>query len=185
MNLLDEAILFATKAHEGMTRKLGNTPYILHPLEVAAIANTMTNDFEILAAAVLHDVVEDAGISLETIEEQFGHRVYLLVKSETEDKRADQPASDTWQIRKEESLKDLKETRDEGVKILWLSDKLANLRSYARSYEEEGASFWNRFNQNDPAMQEWYYSRIADYTSSLAEYSAYQEYCSLLQSIFH
>lgn len=184
MNLLDQAILFATKAHEGMTRKLGNTPYILHPLEVASIANTMSNDLDILAAAVLHDVVEDAGVSLKELEEQFGHRVYLLVKSETEDKRADQPAADTWQIRKEESLKDLKDATDLGVKILWLSDKLANLRSYQRSFQEEGPALWNRFHQSDPAMQEWYYKKIASYTSELATYPAYQEYISLVNSLF-
>ena len=60
-------------------------------MEAAVIVSTMTDDQEVIAAAALHDVVEDAGITMETIEEQFGTRVRKLVESETEDKRADRP----------------------------------------------------------------------------------------------
>ncbi len=184
MDLLDQAIYFATEKHAGMTRKLSYSPYILHPMEVASIASTISNNQELLAAAVLHDVVEDAGVSLEEIQEKFGPRVYELVKSETEDKRQDRPPEDTWQIRKKESLQDLKQTTDRDIKILWLSDKLANLRSYARSYRAEGDALWSHFNQKDPAMQQWYYERIAEYTSQLEDTDAYQEYLQLLHEIF-
>ena len=61
-----------------------------------------------ICAALLHDVVEDAEISIEEVEEKFGKRVRELVESETEDKRADLPPSKTWRIRKEESLMFLK-----------------------------------------------------------------------------
>ena len=57
MTLLDEAIRFAVQAHSGQPRKGTNMPYILHPLEAAAIVATMTDDLEIIAAAVLHDLV--------------------------------------------------------------------------------------------------------------------------------
>ena len=56
--LIDRAICFATKAHEGIVRKGSDLPYIIHPLEAMAIVATMTNDQEMLAAAILHDVVE-------------------------------------------------------------------------------------------------------------------------------
>ena len=59
MNVFDKAIEFAVKAHGGMFRKGGSIPYIVHPLEVAASAVGFTDDPEILAAAVLHDTVED------------------------------------------------------------------------------------------------------------------------------
>ena len=65
--LLNRAILFAVRAHDGQRRKGGNIPYILHPLEAAAIAATLTEDEEVLAAAVLHDVVEDTGTPLAAI----------------------------------------------------------------------------------------------------------------------
>ena len=108
MELVSEAIVFAAQAHDGMRRKKSRSPYILHPMEAAVIVGTMTDDQHLIAAAALHDVVEDAGIDMEQIEEKFGKRVRELVASETEDKRADLPPESTWRIRKEESLEVLK-----------------------------------------------------------------------------
>ena len=110
MDIFDKAVIFAVKAHSGALRKGTGTPYILHPLEVAAIAGTLTKDPEILAACVLHDTVEDTKTTMEDIVSAFGERVAKLVASETEDKRGDMPPSDSWQIRKEESLRELKES---------------------------------------------------------------------------
>lgn len=101
MELVSEAIIFATKAHDGMRRKKSEQPYILHPVEAAAIAGSITTNQEIIAAAALHDVVEDAGIAIEEIRESFGERVAELVLSETENKREKLPAEETWEIRKE------------------------------------------------------------------------------------
>ena len=110
MELVSEAIAFAVKAHDGMRRKKSEAPYILHPMEAAVIVGTMTDDQNLIAAAALHDVVEDANITIREIEEKFGNRVRELVESETEDKRADLPPESTWRIRKEESLAVLKNT---------------------------------------------------------------------------
>ena len=85
MELVSEAIAFAVKAHDGMRRKKSGSPYILHPMEAAVIVGSMTDDQALIAAAVLHDVVEDAGIAMEEIEERFGKRVRELVECETED----------------------------------------------------------------------------------------------------
>ena len=58
-SILDKAIVFAVKAHQGAERKGKGYPYIVHPMEAVSIAATMTNDQELLAAAALHDTVED------------------------------------------------------------------------------------------------------------------------------
>ena len=79
--ILDKAIIFAVNAHRGQFRKGSDTPYILHPMEAAAIVGTMTADDEVLAAAVLHDTVEDTGTTIEQIREQFGERVAALVSA--------------------------------------------------------------------------------------------------------
>lgn len=86
INVLDRAICMAVRAHAGMQRKKDGSPYILHPMEVAVIAGTLTQDPEVLAAAVLHDTVEDAGVTLEEIGAACGERVARLVASETEEK---------------------------------------------------------------------------------------------------
>ena len=184
MNVLEEAILFATEAHGGQMRKLANTPYILHPLEVAAIISTLTDDLNTMAAGVLHDTVEDCDVDPKVIKEKFGARVSALVQSETEDKMSTRPAAETWMERKEESLLMLGLTKDKDVKILWLADKLSNIRSFYREYQKKGDAIWLALNQKDPKMQAWYYRTIARYLSEFSETAAYQEYIRLVEGIF-
>ena len=88
MTKLDHAIKFATDAHAGQKRKMTNTPYILHPLEAAAIVASITTDEDVICAAVLHDTVEDTDVKAETIRSEFGDRVAELVSAETENKRS-------------------------------------------------------------------------------------------------
>ena len=184
MELVSEAIAFAVKAHDGMRRKKSEAPYILHPMEAAVIVGTMTDDQNLIAAAALHDVVEDANITIDEIEEKFGKRVRELVESETEDKRADLPPESTWRIRKEESLAVLKNTEDIGVLMVWLGDKLANMRAIYRDFKAEGVSMWQRFNQKDPDEQAWYYRSIVKLTERLSDTSAWLEYKVLTELVF-
>ena len=184
MELVSEAIAFAVKAHDGMRRKKSEAPYILHPMEAAVIVGTMTDDQNLIAAAALHDVVEDANITIDEIEEKFGKRVRELVESETEDKRADLPPESTWRIRKEESLAVLKNTEDIGVLMVWLGDKLANMRAIYRDFKAEGVSMWQRFNQKDVNQQAWYYRSIIKLTERLAYTSAWLEYKTLTEFVF-
>ena len=184
MELVSEAVAFAVKAHDGMRRKKSESPYILHPMEAAVIVGTMTDDQNLIAAAALHDVVEDAGVTIEEVEERFGKRVRELVESETEDKRADLPPEDTWRIRKEESLEVLSKTEDVGVLMVWLGDKLANMRSIYRDFKVEGVAMWKRFNQSDANQQAWYYRSIVELTKRLSHTSAWLEYKTLTELVF-
>ena len=184
MELVSEAIAFAVQVHDGMRRKKSEAPYILHPMEAAVIVGTMTDDQNLIAAAALHDVVEDAGITIEEIEKKFGARVRELVASETEDKRADLPPTDTWRIRKEESLAVLENTNDIGVLMVWLGDKLANMRSIYRDWKVEGDAMWQRFNQKNVSEQAWYYRAIVKLTERLSDTSAWLEYKTLTELVF-
>ena len=184
MNVLEEAILFATQAHGGQMRKLSNTPYILHPVEVAAIISTITGDLDTMAAGVLHDTIEDCNVDPRVIKEKFGARVSALVQSETEDKLSDRPAAETWQERKEESLLMLRYTKDRDVRILWLADKLSNMRSFYREYIKHGDAVWQGLNQKDPAKQAWYYRTIVKNLYELKDTTAYAELNYLIEEIF-
>lgn len=184
MTLLENAILFAVKAHEGMLRKDKRTPYILHPLEAASICGTLTSDEQVLAASVLHDTVEDTAVTAEEILARFGERVAMLVASETEEPFSHLAPEASWQLRKESSLKALREARDPGVKILWLGDKLSNMRSFYRQWQAEGEAMWRHYHQKDPAAQAWYYRSIARALSDLQDSAAWQEYQHLVESIF-
>ena len=104
--------------------------------------------------------------------------------SETEDKRAELPPESTWRLRKEESLNDLAACNDTAVLMLWLGDKLSNMRSFCRIWKTEGDSMWQSFNQKDKNQQKWYYTKIAELTSELSEFSAWQEYNELVKIVF-
>ena len=184
MEIVSEAIIFAVKAHDGMRRKKSESPYILHPMEAAVIVGTMTDDQNLIAAALLHDVVEDADISIEEIEEKFGRRVRELVEFETENKRADLPPESTWRVRKEESLTVLKNTDDIDVMMVWIGDKLANMRSIYRLFKAEGVAMWQQFNQKDANEQAWYYRSIVELTRALSDTSAWIEYKTLTELVF-
>lgn len=184
MELISEAVSFAAKVHNGMYRKQSKIPYIMHPLEAAVIVSTMTDDQHIISAAVLHDVVEDTNVTIGEIEEKFGKRVALLVASETEDKREHLSPQETWRIRKEESLKVLQNTDDIAVLMVWLGDKLANMRSIYRDWMQFGDDIWQKFNQKDPDQHRWYYTSVADLTQKLKDYPAWQEYETLVERVF-
>jgi (p)ppGpp synthase/HD superfamily hydrolase len=86
---LERAILFAVKAHKGQRRKGDGRPYIMHPVSVMNLLyNTKEsrNLFLLASAAVLHDTVEDCGVSLKKIAKKFGYHVAALVGELTLDK---------------------------------------------------------------------------------------------------
>ena len=179
--LLSRAVAFAARAHDGQVRKGGTLPYIVHPMEAAAIAATMTDDGEVLSAAVLHDVAEDCGVTAEELRQRFGPRVAALVLSVSEEKYAD--AAGTWRLRKQRAVERLR-TAERETLILALSDKLSNLRSLDRDLRAEGAAVWRRFNQTDPAMHKWYYTAMGEALKPLKQTDAYREYRTLLDRVF-
>lgn len=183
MNIVERAIIFAAQAHSGQTRKDGFTPFILHPAEVASIAAAMTSDNELIAACLLHDVVEDTDATVEDIRREFGDKVASLVEGDTEDDAEGVPRVESWYTRKEKSLKHLMNS-DRDVKILWLSDKLSNMRSLYRMYRAEGDDMWKHFNQQDKNVQKWYYHAIADLLAELDNTAAYEEFVARMNIVF-
>lgn len=181
--IFERAVIFAVNAHSGMTRKGSRTPYILHPLEAAVIASTLTEDEEVLAACVLHDTLEDTPVAAEELRGDFGERVASLVLSDSENKRETLPAADTWETRKRETLDALSSAGLE-EQILVLADKLSNLRAIYRAFLEKGDALWLVFNQKDKGRQEWYYRGIAEKLTLLRDSPAYREYISLLDLVF-
>lgn len=175
--MVGEAATFAGKAHKGVFRKGTDIPYITHPLEAAVIVSAFTDDEEMIAAALLHDVVEDAGVTKGELEQKFGLRVAGLVMDESEDKKK------TWQERKGYTVRHLC-TASREIKILALGDKLSNMRCTARDYLIVGDAIWQRFNEKDKKKQAWYYWGIAHALKELEEHIYYQEYVLLCKEVF-
>ncbi len=177
--MVEKAIQFAAEAHKGQKRKGISIPYILHPMEVAVILAEMTSDEEVIAAAMLHDTLEDCKeVTKEILRDEFGERIVSLIEAESEDK------SKTWMERKQATISHLqRETRTE-VKMIALADKLSNLRSMARDYERLGEDIFQCFNQKDPNKIAWYYKGIRDVLEELKDTKQYREYCKLIGKLF-
>ena len=175
--MVKKAAEFAEKAHRGAVRKGTSIPYITHPLDTAVITSMMTEDEEVISAALLHDTIEDAHVTYEELREQFGSRIADLVREESEDK------SKSWQERKAHTLEHLKGA-DLDVKILVLSDKLSNMRNTARDYLLLGEHIWQRFNVKEKERHAWYYNSMIKLLEELCDYPQYQEYVKLCRMVF-
>ena len=177
--MIEKAIAFATQAHKGQFRKGTTRPYIIHPLEVGNIVATMTDDEEVISAAILHDTIEDCeGVNESMICAEFSERVAHLVVQESEDK------SKTWLERKGFTIEHLKHAPRE-VQMIGLADKLSNMRDIDRDYPECGEELWNRFRMKDKKMIGWYYKGIlSSLQESLEAVPAFREYRQLVEKHF-
>ena len=177
--VINKATAFATQAHEGQLRKGTKRPFIMHPLEVGRIVATMTEDEEVVCAAILHDTIEDCKqVNEAVICSEFGVRVASLVSQESEDK------SKTWMERKSQTIEHLKDAPVE-VKMIALADKLSNMRDIDRDYPECGEELWNRFRMKDKKIIGWYYKSIRDVLAdSMKDQIAFKEYCDLVEKNF-
>lgn len=182
--MIDKAITFAALAHKDMVRKGTGQPYIFHPLEVLSLVSLMSDDDEVLCAAILHDTVEDTPVSIEDIKSEFSERVAKLVSSETEDKRGQVNKAGTWVDRKKETIETVKKLDDIGAKMVCLADKVSNLRSFHLLQLQDGEKLWDLFNMKDPKMHYWYYDELRKALSDLKDYAVYKEYEFLIDVIF-
>ena len=182
-SLLDKAIIFAVKAHAGTERRGKGFPYIVHPMEAVEIVATMTADQELLAAAALHDVVEDTDVTVEDIRAAFGDRIAELVASESDTFEDGVSEEDSWHTRKKAAIERLaRAPRD--AKMVALGDKLSNMRAIARDYAVKGDSFWSIFHTKNPADHEWHYRGLADSLRDLQDTFAFKEFENLIDQVW-
>lgn len=181
--MINKAIAFATEAHKGTLRKGSKLPYILHPLETGVIVSTMTNDETVIAAAILHDVLEDTEVTYAKLKQEFG-KAADYVQSESENKRRDLPPESTWKIRKQETIAHLKQETRREIKMIALADKLSNIRSLYHDYQKLGDELWQRFHEKRKSEQGWYYKELVEALSDLDDTLAWHEYRNLVEAVF-
>lgn len=182
--LLDKAIVFAVKAHANTERRGKGFPYIVHPMEAVEIVATMTPDQELLAAAALHDTVEDTDVTANDLRAEFGNRVASIVVSESDEFDAGVSEEDSWRGRKQAAIDRLANAPLES-KMVALGDKLSNMRAISRDYAEIGDALWGRFHApGGKADHEWHYRGLAASLGELSQYAAYQEFVGLIDQVF-
>jgi len=186
-DLLDRAIIFAVNAHHNTERRGKGFPYIVHPMEAVEIVATITPDQELMAAAALHDVVEDTDITIDKIRASFGDRIADLVHAESDQVNGalfnGENEEETWHARKQAAI-DRLAAAPRDAKIVAMGDKLSNMRAIARDYKLKGDALWNIFHVKDKASHEWHYRGLAASLSELSDTFAYQEFVRLINEVF-
>jgi len=182
-DLLDRAIIFAVKAHAGTERRGKGFPYIVHPMEAMEIVATMTADQELLAAAALHDTIEDTSVTLEDLKTHFGARVAHLVQEESDQMPEGLSEAESWMARKQAGIDRLaRASRD--AKMVALGDKLSNMRAIARDYAAKGDALWSLFHDSNPEHHAWRYRSLAHALLELEGTAAFQEFETLINQVF-
>jgi len=163
MSIVSQALLFATQHHQHQHRKGTKIPYMVHLLNVCKLVAENNCSDEVLAAALLHDVVEDTDVTIDEIEEKFGNHVAEIVRGATEldklEKKAIEKES-SWQERKEHTIHFLQHGASTDQLLVSGADKLDNLRSIVYDHKRIGEKLWSRFNASKE-QQAWYYSALA------------------------
>lgn len=182
-DLLDRAIIFAVKAHHNTERRGKGFPYIVHPMEAVEIVATITSDQELLAAAVLHDTIEDTNVTVEELRAEFGDRIANLVHAESDQFTEGVSEEDSWHDRKQAAI-DRLASAPHDAKIVALGDKLSNMRAIARDYAIKGDALWQIFHVTDKTQHEWHYRGLVASLSELSDTFAYKEFVSLINQVF-
>lgn len=185
--LLDRAIIFAVQAHHNSERRGKGFPYIVHPMEAVEIVSTITPDQELLAAAALHDTIEDTDVTVEQLRAEFGDRIAHLVHAESDQINGElfngENEEETWHARKQAAI-DRLAAAPHDAKIVAMGDKLSNMRAIWRDYQVKGDELWKIFHCTDKAAHEWHYRGLAASLSELSDTFAYQEFVRLINEVF-
>ncbi|AIN81933.1 MULTISPECIES: HD domain-containing protein [Corynebacterium] len=152
---LMRGIATASRAHDGHYRKGSGVPYISHPMAVMLIAASVTNDEDVLLAALFHDILEDVpeNYSRAEMEDEFGPRVVEIVEGVTKDS-----SLPSWQERADAYLEQLSRGSAESI-IVAAADKFHNLSQTLEDLDREGHSLWRRF-RSTSSQQLWWYTNV-------------------------
>ena len=182
-SLFDRAVTFAVKVHSGTERRGKGFPYIVHLMEAVEIVATITPDQELLAAAMLHDTVEDTPVTVDDLRREFGDRIAGIVEAESDVHNEGESEHESWHRRKQEAIDRLTAAPLE-AKIVALGDKLSNMRAIARDYAQIGDGLWKLFHVTEKSEHEWHYRGLAHALKDLEVTPAYREFVYLIEEVF-
>lgn len=182
ISLIDRAVGFAARAHQKQRRKIGDLPYIVHPVGVAFILLQMDCPETVVAAGLLHDTVEDTNVTPEEIRQKFGEEVADIVAGCTELPKK----RNSWEARKLHMI-DTLANASLSIKLVAAADKYHNLSHSLYTSREGGESIWQRFGRGIK-QQAWYYRNVSE--SILANvpdpdrYPIFQQLLDVIDEIF-
>lgn len=178
---IKKALYFATEKHDGQYRKgSGRVPYIAHPVQVAFIVSTYTKDAEVIAAAFLHDVIEDCpNVSVNLLRKEFGNKIAQLVDEVSFIKNKKYA---TWKDGKKEQLLKIKKASKNALLIIAV-DKMVNLQSYFDAIKKKGDGVVKLDFHGTPDEYHWFYTEVGKIlTSLIGEHLVVKDYNKIYKS---
>ncbi len=147
----------AEVVHQGQKRKGSGEDYIKHPIDVYNLVSRYSNDSDILAAALLHDAVEDTDLTYQEIENKLGSRVANIIREVSTTKKDKKTLS--WKERKQNTVRSIA-TLTEEAQLVEIADKVSNAKDLTKLWDENGVIHFDNFKEKDPTLQEWYYRSL-------------------------
>jgi len=173
MNLIEKATRIAVKSHKNQTRKGDDLPYIIHPFMVAIKLAKYGFLEETIAAALVHDVLEDTDFPEKELKKELGDKVLKIVKSVTNDETL------VWEEKKKKYIETVKKGSIES-KAVATADKIHNLESLLTAYEEQGPKIWQKFNRGKE-QKVWFEKEMLKMLKETWQHPLINEYESLLK----
>jgi (p)ppGpp synthase/HD superfamily hydrolase len=176
-SLLEKAQKWAAKGHLGVSRKFSDLPYIVHPEAVAEIVSQVTDDEDVIAAAWLHDIVEDTDTTIDEIRDEFNDYIAQLVQEVTK-------VSDKSMTRVKKFWVDTRHYSKASKmgKVIKLADSIHNLPlmirdnpDFAFIYVSEKKILLDRISDGNPLLASILERIITDYEKGLTDLDFYSK----------
>ncbi|NCN25320.1 hypothetical protein COT94_01410 [Candidatus Falkowbacteria bacterium CG10_big_fil_rev_8_21_14_0_10_37_14] len=179
-----KAINEACRLHNGQFRKVEqDLPYVSHCMAVAWLVAEAGGNETAVAAAFLHDTLEDVpGYSYEKLTTDFGEAIAMVVREVSEDEEKGGPRA-PWKFRKESYLKHLENASQEAL-LVAAADKIHNLRSMIESYLKHGEVIWKTFHATDDEKL-WFYEQVLLILKKRLDNSLVEELATVLIEARH
>lgn len=175
LSLIERALRIAALAHKDQVRKEGDTPYIVHPVMVALDLKTRGFSDDIVAAALVHDVLEDTDFPKDQLESELGNVVMEIVRAVTNDD------SLSWEQKK---LRYIETVRggSEGAKAVATADKIHNAKSLLAAHKQQGEALWSHFKAGKE-KKIWFEKAMLEMLKETWENPLVSEYESLVEEM--
>lgn len=175
MTIVEQAAQIAVQAHRDQVRKTDGSPYIVHPFMCVLKLTRHGFSATVIAAALVHDVLEDTEVTEDALRTALGDTVADIVCAVSEDK------SLVWEERKKQYIETIRTAPIE-VKAVSVADKIHNTESMLAAYREQGQMFWTKFNRGRDE-QLWFLEALIDTYKTGWDHPLINEYEQLIKQL--
>ncbi len=172
-NLIEKAIRIAASAHFNQTRKADGMLYITHPIAVALKLAKQGFSDTVIAAALVHDVLEDTDYSADKLKKELGNEVFKIVKAVTNDKSLE------WEDKKIKYIEIVRNGTEE-AKAVAVADKIHNIESLMIVHAKDGPKIWKRFNRGKE-KKIWFEKNFLEMIKETWKHPLVEEYEKLIR----